>query len=113
MITSIMTMIINAITIMMMLTGFTIMTIIMKKITSRKLLWLPRTYTYIATLIIVMKWRVIIAIMIVAMTTITTMTMLIIKQLQAYQRGTSSISTKSMEILILKEFHSLKPSKLR
>jgi hypothetical protein len=66
-------------------------------------------------MIIVMKWTVIIAIMIVAMTTITTMTMIIltIKPQQGYQRGTSSISMKSIVMLILKGFHYLKPNKLR
>jgi hypothetical protein len=68
-------------------------------------------------MIIVMSWTAIIAIMIVAMTTITittmTMIMLSIKLPQAFQKGTSSISMKSIVMLILKGFHCLKPSKLR
>ena len=71
------------------------MKIFMKKSLNRKR-WLPRTYMCITTMIIVMRWRAIIAIMIVGMTTTMTMITLTIKPLQGYQRGTSSISTKSM-----------------
>jgi len=120
MITSIMTMIINAITItimimnMLTITAFTNMTIFMKK-SPRMKRWLTRTYTFITSMIIVMKGIAIIAIMIVTMTTITTMTMIMltINLPQAYQRGTSSISMKSIVMLILKGFHCLKPSKFR
>ena len=99
MIISIMTTIINATTITIMnmqtITDITAMKIFMKKSLNRKR-WLPRTYTCITTMIIVMRWRAIIAIMIVGMTTTMTMITLTIKPLQGYQRGTSSISTKSM-----------------
>ena len=64
-------------------------------------------------MIIVMRWRAIIAIMIVGMTTTMTMIMLSIKPQQGYQRGTRSISTKSMAMLILKGLQFLKPNKLR
>ena len=66
-------------------------------------------------MIIVMRWSAIIAIMIVGMTTTMIMIMitLTIKPPLGYQRGTSSISKKSMAMLILKGLHFLKPNKLR
>ena len=110
MITRIMTMIMD----IHMITGITTMIIIMKK-SLRRNWWLPRTYTCIKTIIIVMRWRAIIAIMIVGMTTITTMTMimLIIKRLLGYQREKSSIREISIPMLILKGLQYLKPSKFR